>query len=180
LKQARWVVDRRQGGLGIVVEDLVEQHPLVPAERKIADQETVENNAKGVDVASAINPMALAPGLLGAHVRGSPEDLSVHRHRDFAGGTLGQSEVQDYGRSVGVRHDVRRLDVTVDDALPMGVIEAIGRSDNQFVCFAKGESASGPSVGQRDPIDEIADQVRHTVLSADFVHRDDRLVSELC
>ena len=50
---------------------------MIAAERQLAGQQLVEDHAQAVDVAAAVDPVALAAGLLGAHVGRRAEHLAV-------------------------------------------------------------------------------------------------------
>ena len=59
--------------------------------------------------------------LLGGHVVGRPEELS--RARETPGREARDAEVEDLGLPVLHEHDVGRLDVPVDDAVLVRVVE---------------------------------------------------------
>ena len=65
----------------------------VAAERPLAGQQLVEDDAEAVDVAAAIDPARLAPRLLGRHVGRRAQDLALLGHRDLFRLPLGQAEV---------------------------------------------------------------------------------------
>ena len=79
-------------------------------ERRAAGQQLVEDRAQGVDVRGRADRLALAPGLLGRHVVGRPEDLTGLRLARLAE-PLGEPEVGDLGdgsRGSGVGSRGRR------------------------------------------------------------------------
>ena len=118
-------------------------------------------------------------GLFGRHVGGRAEDLAVHRHRHFARFAAGQAEVHEVRLAVAVDHDVGRLQVAMDDALLVGMVQRVGDLGAQLGRFAAGELLAGEPVAQRDAADEVADDVDDVAIAADFVDADDAGVAEL-
>src|SRR5262249_40631329 len=78
-----------------IVQPGMHQHPRVALERHLAGQELVQDDPETVDIAPAIDLVALAPSLFGTHVRGRAEDLPLDGQRRFPGLTLGEAEVHD-------------------------------------------------------------------------------------
>ena len=74
---------------------------------------------------------APAGGLLGAHVGRRAQDRAAGRHLDVRLHPLGQAEVGDVGMAFGVDQDVRRLQVAVQNAPHVGVVDGLGRLDQQ-------------------------------------------------
>ena len=73
----------------------------------------------------------LAEGLLGAHVAQRAEQVAGHGQAGL-GVELGQAEVGDPEAAAGVEQQVGRLDVAVDDAERVGVVQGLGRLDAQL------------------------------------------------
>ena len=101
----------------------------VAPERPPAGQQLVEDDAQAEDVRAAIDPVPLAPGLLGAHVGRRPgepgslaEVLVLQR----------QPEVGHERLARGVEQDVGRLDVAVDQAPGVGVVQGLGDRRHQL------------------------------------------------
>jgi hypothetical protein len=91
-------------------------------ERGLADEHLVGHGAEGVDVAAGAD-VAVAHGLFGTHVARRAEGHAGLRHA-IAGLARGEgdAEVGDEGAAV-VQQDVLGLDVAVDDAALVGVVE---------------------------------------------------------
>ncbi len=101
---------------------------------------------------------------------------------------VGQRLVDGFGDAevdhLGDRHvvvvgdqDVRRLDVPVDDAFLMGVLDRLADLDEQLQPLAGGVSARVAVFGDRRPFDQFHDEVRPPGFGAAAVqHRGDALV----
>lgn len=95
-----------------------------------AREELVEDDAEGVDVGAGVDVAAVHACLLGGHVLGRAEELRGAGDGGLVGELradgLGDPEVDDLGMRLAVDHgdeDVRRLEVAVDDALVVGVLD---------------------------------------------------------
>ena len=99
---------------------------LGPVNGRLAGEHLVGHGAERVDVAARAD-VALAHRLLGAHVGGRAERHAGLGHAAAAGLLHGEgdAEVGDEGAAV-VQEDVLGLDVAVDDALAVGVVEGAG------------------------------------------------------
>jgi hypothetical protein len=86
----------------------------------------VERRAERVDVGAAVDVL-LPLGLLGGDVVGRAQHRAGHGLERDAGvlEVLRESEVEDLREAVLRDDDVGRLDVAVDDALVVGVLEAL-------------------------------------------------------
>ena len=87
-----------------------------------AGQQLVQGQPQRVDVGTGV-AAALEP--LGGHVADRAHDVAGAGQVAVAG-DLGQAEVGDPDRAVGVEQEVRRLDVAVQDAVLVGVVEGLG------------------------------------------------------
>ncbi len=95
-------------------------------ERRFAGEHLVEDAAQGVDVAPAIE-LPLRARLLRAHVHRSAERDAGLGQPLATGGVErpGDTEVREH-TVIAREQDVLRLDVTVHDALPVGMAQGIG------------------------------------------------------
>ena len=122
---------------------------LVAAEGDLAGEQLVERRAQAVDVAGGTHLVEVAAGLLGAHVRrradrrarlrlagvrprpptprGSARRRSpaMHRHDVGLADHLGQPPVDDQRLAVAAQHDVGRLQVAVEHAAAVGVVDRV-------------------------------------------------------
>ena len=148
----------------------------VAAERPAAGQQLVEDDAQAEDVRAAVDPVPLAPGLLGAHVGGRPGEpgslavvLVLQR----------QPEVGHAGLPWSVDQDVRGLDVAVDQAPGVGVVQRLGDGRHQLGRLAERRPALPQPLGQVAPLDVLRDDVAEPVVGpAHVVDRDDVRVVE--
>ena len=109
----------------------MQEHPGGAAEGKLAGQHLVEDDPQAVDVAPPVDLAVLAAGLLRRHVGGGAQHLAVDGDGDLAGLALGQAEVHQVGLAVLVDHDVLGLDVTMDHAVLVGIMEGVGKGGRQ-------------------------------------------------
>ena len=96
--------------------------PILGLEGGLLGQEFVEGQAQRIDIGAGV---ATALESLGRHVSDRAHDVAGTGQVAVAG-DLGQAEVGDPDRAVGVEQEVRRLDVAVEDAVLMGIIECLG------------------------------------------------------
>ena len=132
---------------------------------------------------------------------------AVERHRDLARVTLGQAEVHDDGfvvsrfigvpfvvsRFIGVglpgtainrlttnpEHDVRWLDVAMNDAMLVRDVDRVGHFRDQLGRTAEGESPGAQAVAQRGALNKFAHQETRAVRLAGVEDRHDARMPEL-
>ena len=136
----------------------------------------IQDDAKRVQVCPAVNRLALP--LFRAHIsRGADHALGQPR-RCGTLGDFGNPKVRDIGFARIVEKDIGRLEIAVDNALGMGIVD--GRSDS-------GEDVGhGPNrerpvlepIGERTAGHIAHDDERLAVLLAVVVHRHDAAVLE--
>ena len=94
-----------------------------PGDRRLAGEHLVEHGGEGVDVAARVE-LPVAGGLLGAHVLRRAEGEAGLGEAVAAGFLHGERDAEvGQHRLALVEQDVLGLDVAVDDALAVGVVE---------------------------------------------------------
>jgi hypothetical protein len=99
---------------------------IVAGEGRLERQELVERRAERVDVGAVVHRRPLRERLLGTHVPVGAEDLAGHRQVAVAQ-RVREPEVGDPQLAEAVDEQVPRLDVAVDDAELVGVVERLRR-----------------------------------------------------
>jgi hypothetical protein len=119
-----------RGRLRLAGHDLAEDRLRARArERRLATEHLVENAPEGVDVALRTR-VPVRGGLLGAHVirRAEREPRLGQPALPRRADGQGDAEVSNEGAAV-LKEDVRRLDVPVDNALAVGIVQGSGDVD---------------------------------------------------
>ena len=135
-------------------------------ERRAAGQQFVEQHAQRVDVAAGVDVELVELGLLRAHVLQRADDRAEAGVQRLLGqllpGRLGHAEVDHLGhRPVVVQRDqhVGRLDVAMDDALLMGVLDRLADGDEQFQPLPRRQVVLVAVLGDRHALDQFHDEV---------------------
>ena len=138
-----------RSGVGSSLGDLAEDLGAVLAvEGGLQGQELVEGHAQRIDVGAAVDHDALGQGLLGAHVPQRAQDVAGEGQAVVAL-DLGQAEVGDPEAALGVEQEVAGLDVAVEDAPGVGVVERLGRLEAEAGDVAAVVAGAGRGGGLR-------------------------------
>ncbi len=142
-----------------VVEVLVEDLPARAGEGDVAGEQLVEEATERVEVAGCAQA-GVAAGLLGRHVGGGADGDAGHGQGVVGG--LDQARDAEVAQLRGVagclvKEDVGRLDVAVDDAAVVGVLQGLTDVDRPGQGLGDGERAPGERV-QRPSDHEVHGQ----------------------
>ena len=120
--------------------------------RVLAAPALVERQGQRVDVGLGARRAAL--GLLGGHVGERADDVAG-RGQGRRVGEAGDAEVHQLGARLAVLgdEDVLRLDVAVDDAARVGVVERLAEIGADLADLAVAERALAAEPGQGRPVD---------------------------
>ncbi len=150
----------------------------VAHERRTDRQELVEQTAGRVEVRPRVDLLALR--LLRREVlRGADDGRGLgHRHAGVTHGA-GDAEVHDLDLAVARQHDVGRLDVAVDDAGSVRVLQGLEDADRHLQRPLRQQLATGvQKLTERRAVHVLHDDVRDRhvvdVVLARVVDRDDR------
>ena len=140
-------------------------------------QQFVEDGPETVDVGRRAEP-APAQGLLGGHVGRRAHDHARPRQAVVLLDAPGQAKIGDVGLSVAVNQDVARLEVAVQNAALMGVMDRPSHG-SQHLSRARGLHA-GRRAAEAPALDQFHGEVVLAVLLADLVDGHDVGVIERC
>ena len=154
---------------------------LPAAHRVDAREALVEHERERVEVGALVDPVAV--GLLRGHVGERADDVARARQRRVAGqvrdAEVGQLRRRARGaRAVGDDH-VLRLDVAVDDAAAVGVLERVGRARARPAARRGPTARRRPaSAVERAPAHQLGDEVARLAVLAGVEDGDDARVVE--
>ena len=154
---------------------------IVAPERRPAGQQAIEGGAQRVDVAARPEAVEVAESLLGAHIRRSAQGASrqclgtaAGRARDQRPLTriaarldptqrLGEPPVDDQRLAVLAHDDVARLDIPMQDAAAVGVVDRVadvGEPPQQLAQFQRPAAGVGLERFVRvEPLDGILEAI---------------------
>jgi hypothetical protein len=139
-------------------------------------QQLVQDDADGVDVGAGVDAVPLAARLLGTHVRRRAGEARPGAEVLLA---QGQTEVGHDGAAVSVQQDVGRLDVAVDEAMPMGMVQAFRHPGDDLDGLRGGQPPLLQPCLQVGALDELPHDVAEAVVgAAEVVHGKDGGVVE--
>ena len=128
----------------LVADDLEHRvHRRGRLERRPAGDQGIERRPQRIHVGRRADLAPLAAGLLRRHVAGRPHDLARAGQPAVALHLLGQAEVGDPRVAVLVEQDVGRLQVAVNHAALVGILDGLG--DAWRISAAASRGGSGPS-----------------------------------
>ena len=134
----------------------------IPSEWGLSGEKLEEQDACRIQIRACIHRLTLC--LLGGKVLSGANDCVRLSHRRLRiGDCAGNTEVHDLDFALGGQHDVAGLDVAVDQASGMRVLQRREYAGNNVNDLGNGEGARvvGEQVLQRTPINVFHDDVRN-------------------
>ena len=148
--------------------------PRIARERRAAAQHLVEHGTQTVLIAVRAHFRLLTPRLLRGHVRWSSKNLTLQRHvRRFVGHAPRQTEIHDLRATRSVHHDVRRLDVAVNDPFPVGVVQGVRDLTRPLHGRSQGQWSVAEQIRKRDAVHELRSDERNFAGLPTLVNCDD-------
>ena len=155
-------MDRRRGRIDDLVQQLAQ---AVRAKRPIARQQLVHHGAEGVDVGLRRDVGRLH--LLGRHVARAAGDAFDPRHVRVL--DQRNAEVDHADVVVERQHDVARLDVAVDHAAAVRVVQALGALEHDLDDVVDAQQVVGPAIRRERA--RTVHVLRHDVVAAVLLAR---------
>ena len=199
-------LDRRDW-IRLFLHDVRDQRrPARAGEGLPARRHFVEHDTEGEDVRARIGFVPFE--LFGRHVLERPEDRPFLRevrapHHRWQGCDIGschgmlpsrrllpsgrverpleclrQTEVEELHSRLR-EHHVARLQVAVDDSLPVRLVERVRDLDSEAKHLLRRESSPGEAILERLPLEELHDEVLDPAFAPDVVERADMRVRKL-
>jgi hypothetical protein len=161
----------------VVLVDLAERlQDRRAQERRPAGEALVEDGAQRPDVTRRPD-VRLALCLFGGHVTGCAQDGPGGGQAGIVG-PLGEAEVGDLGRAVAGEQHVGGLEITMDDAALVGVLDRLSDALDQLGRPPRRQGAVAEGVGQAAAGDQLQRQERLPAGLAGLVDLDDVRVLE--
>ena len=138
--------------------------------RQVAREHLIEHDAKGIQVAACVGIEAL--GLLGRDIVHGADGLAAALLVDIL--KRGDAEISDLDHVVVCNHDVLRLNVPVDDAVGMRVLQRLAdlRGVVQRLCGTE-YTVLRHALLECFALNELHDDILRLAAVADIVNRDD-------
>src|SRR5262249_26094215 len=122
----------------------------------------VEEDTQRVDIGASVDIELIELGLLGAHVFDGAHDLAQLGEHRFFGQLLANgfsyAEIDDLGNGAIVKlghEDIAGLEVAVDDAVLMRVLNGLANGDKEFQALARSKATLVGVLRNRDALDEL-------------------------
>ena len=146
-----------------------------PADGQLAGEHFIKDHPERINIRAVVH-LAGVFDLLRGHVGHGAEACTAEGQAEFlaAGLTqLGDTEISDFHAAPGVEEEILRLDIAVEDALAVGVLEGLADSGDDFQRLFRGEAFCPHGLAQIHAIDVFHEQEIPAALLAEIVHGDD-------
>src|SRR5262249_8685879 len=155
------------GGTRVTVEDLVEELRALPRpEREPAGHALVEDHAKRPDVGATVEAMRLAPDLLGSHVGRRPRHLAHPALLVVLGDR--KAKVADPRLPLAVDHDVRRLQVAVNQSRLVCILQRLRNAGQYLRQPARARAVAAEVVGESRSLDILEHHERRAIAAVTY------------
>ena len=137
---------------------------------RAAREHLIHDDAEGIEIGPVVHPRAL--GLLRRDIVHGAERLA--RQRALCRGDARDAEVGDLDAAVLQDHDIVRLDIAMDNAAAVGVLERLGDLHGEMQRLAPVEAALLLQILlERDALDQLHDDIVHVAGAGHVVNADD-------
>jgi len=151
-------------------------HRRLVGKRQLARQHFENHHAQRVEVGAVIH--GRAHDLFGRHVGRRAQDVTGLRQAQRTGlispsGLARNAKVAHQHVALAVKHDVGRLDVPMDDTLPMSIVQRGGDLSEQMAQLVKRQTTDAQHVLEGAAVHVAHDNVGRVVRAVEIVHRQD-------
>ncbi len=145
---------------------------------RFAGQQLVHHHAQRIQVAGRLQLVALH--LLGRHVQRRADGMAPASATAVRVVDLGDGEIHHLGHAVRRHHDVTGLDVAVEDALGVRILQRLGALEDDVHHLVDRQARTVLLAGRHQGValDVLHHQVVHAGFDAGIVERDDMRVAE--
>ena len=179
LKAVRDIGVDSSGALGDIVHmHNCDSNGVIAVEGLSSREHLIHHSSHGVDIALCVGNIAAC--LLGADIVNASDGL-IGSGLAFLTGELGDTEVHDLDSAVSEHHDVLGLDIAVNDALIVSVLECAEYLDDEMHRILPCEDLFLLDVLlQRDTVDVLHDDILYLLGEAHIVYLYDIRVGKNC
>ncbi len=142
-------------------------------ERRPARDQRIEGRPQGINVGRRPHVAPIPSRLLGRHVVGRTHDLAGTGQSAVILQLLRQTEISDARIAVPVEQDVGRLQVTVDHAAPVGILDGVGNAPSQPGGLSGRQRSVGQALGEAMSVDKTHRKVMLPLVLSHLENRDD-------
>ena len=145
----------------------------IGAEGRAAGERFVKNGPERIDIAGNGELAGFAAGLFGRHVAGGADDRTGDGEIGFEVELTREAEVGDAWFALFIDEDVGGLEIAMEDALLMGVVNGLGNFPDERGSLREGKGACAEGISETFAFDEFHGEEVVAVFPADFVNGND-------
>ena len=144
-----------------------------PVERRLTGEQSVQDRSQSVDVAQGRHQPLAPGGLLGSHVGRRAEDGARFGQAAIVLDLLRQAEVAHMRFALLVKENVGRLEITVEDAALVGVVNSLGDRDHELRGVLRVGGVRRECPAQARTADQLHREITLAVVLSHLVDRHD-------